>query len=189
MRAIAIIGAERPFGTEIVARLAQDGCRIDHGLAGGGPLDALVVNMPVILAETRFADITDDQFRSTLDEQIYEPAAAAQAAAARLVQGGAIVHIASRAHLGGWGGAHQMAAGAALIGLSRSMALEFADAGVRVNVVAPGFPGERWDTPEARAEIADVVAFLIGPGSTSISGETILLDRGTSLRMTESARR
>jgi 3-oxoacyl-[acyl-carrier protein] reductase len=186
---VAIVGADMPFGEEILARLEADGFDVERHLDGVGPLGALIVNAPVEIAQLRFEEISDDQFRAALQSQLYGPVAAAQAAAKRLVDGGTIVHIASRAHLGGWGGAHQMAAGAALIGMSRSMALELAEADVRVNCVTPDFVGMEWDTREARAELANVVGFLASPSSAPISGEVILLDRARSLRMTEAARR
>lgn len=186
---IAIFGADRPFGADIVARLQADGYDVEPHLDGKGPLAGLIVNTPVEPSQTRFLDISDDQFRAALNSQLYEPVAAVQAVSARLVSGSGIVHVASRAHQGGWGGAHHMAAGAALIGMSRSMALELADVGVRVNCVAPNFVGAEWDTPEARADLADAVAFLVGPESRLISGEAMLLDQGRSLRMTENVRR
>lgn len=189
-----LLGAERPFGAEIEARLRADGFAVETEADPARPdtfgetLDALVVNMPVELDDVSFDAITDNQFRAAIDYQLYALVAAAQAAAPRLVEGGSIVHVASRAHLGGWGGAHQMAAGAALIAISRSMALEFAEASVRVNCVASDFIGAEWDTPEARSEVADVVAFLAGPDSRLISGETLLVDEARSLRLAESRR-
>lgn len=188
-RNAVVIGADRPFGPEIVARLERDGFAVSNALAGDGPLDLLVVNAPVEPAETRFRDLTDAAFAAALETQLFGPVAACQAAAPRLREGASIVHVASRAHLGGWAGADSIAAGAALIGIARSMALEFAGRGVRVNVVAPDYAGASWDSPAARTEIADAVAWLGGPESAAISGETLLVDRGRSLRMSESARR
>jgi 3-oxoacyl-[acyl-carrier protein] reductase len=189
VRPIAVIGADLPFGAEIVTRLENDGFEIELHLNGDGPLSALVINAPVELAQLSFDDISDDQFRAALKSQLYDPVVATQAAAKRLVAGGAIIYIGSRAHLGGWGGAHQMGAGAAMIGMMRSMALEFAERHVRVNCVAPDFVGAAWDTPPARRELAGTVAFLVSPDSALVSGELILLDQARSLRMTEAARR
>lgn len=185
MKHAQLIGADRPFGPEIAARLESAGYRLD----ADDDLDALIVNAPVMLDQTRFADVTDAQFFAALEHQLYEPVAAAQAALPRLRAGASIVHVSSRAHQGAWGGAHHMAAGAALIGMSRSMALELASRGIRVNCVLPDFVGAPWDTPTARAELADIVIFLAGPESRLISGETMLLDEARSLKMTETARR
>jgi len=80
---------------------------------------------------------------------------------------------------------------AALAALARSLAVEYGPKGVRVNVVAPGMTQTdmlahipektkvlaRMNTPLRRlgepSDVADVVAFLVGPGSRHVSGETI----------------
>jgi NAD(P)-dependent dehydrogenase (short-subunit alcohol dehydrogenase family) len=188
-RNAVVLGAERPFGAQIVARLQADGLAVATALEGAGAIDVLVVNVPPQPSETRFRELGDGAFLAALDDQLFDPAAACQAAAARIRSAGSIVLVASRAHLGGWAGADTIAAGAALIGLSRSLALEFAAMGVRVNLLAPDFAGQPWDTPEARTEIAGAVAWLAGPDSAAMSGETLLLDRGKTLRMNEAGRR
>lgn len=189
MVSAVVVGAERPFGPEIVARLQADGFAVSVTLEGEHPLDLLVLNAPVRSAETRFRDLSDAAFAAALEYQLFAPTAAVQAAAPRLRDGASIVFIASRAHLGGWAGADAIAAGGALIGMARSLALEFAGRGVRVNVLAPDYTEAGWDTPAARVELAGAVAWLGGADSLAVSGETILLDRGRTLRMNESARR
>ena len=192
-----VIGGDRPFGAEIVEGLQKAGYEVRSvGHAGdpsvaaaGNAIEVFVLNTPVKRDGVRFLDITQDLFIGALETQLYEVFAAGQAAASQLKRSGSMVHVASRAHLGAWGGAHQVAAGAALIGLSRSMALEFESQDVRVNTLAADFVGEAWDTPAARAALADAVVFLAGPGSKLLSGETLLLDQARSLRMTESAKR
>lgn len=92
---------------------------------------------------------------------------------------------------------------AALIGASRVIALELAHKDIRVNCVAPGmvntelvrnasylseenkkadmarYPlGNRYAEP---AEVAGVISFLIGPDSSFITGQTIVVDGGFTL--------
>jgi 3-oxoacyl-[acyl-carrier protein] reductase len=197
LRTALVIGAARPFGAEIVALLEAEGYAVTAApdasapdiAASAGPLDAFVLNTPVRLEGLGFLEISDADFERVLTAQVYELVAAGQAAAARLRPGGRMVVVASRAHLGAWGGAHQIASGAALVAMCRSMALELEAQGIAVNVVAPDFVGEAWDTPAARTELAAIVVFLLGSGGLLLTGQTLLLDQARSLRMTEAARR
>ena len=79
---------------------------------------------------------------------------------------------------------------AALIALCQNLAIEWAPAGVRVNVVSPGLVSTRRKpksyaagfVPLGRAglpeDIAGVVAFLAGPDSAYITGQNIVVDGG-----------
>jgi 3-oxoacyl-[acyl-carrier protein] reductase len=197
-----VLGAARPFGAEIVARLEKAGyATVAADPAGNDParaaapfadlptLDVLVFNVPVTAGQEKFLEISDADFRLALRDSLYDLVAAGQAAVPRMKQGGRIVHVASRGHLGAWGGAHLMAAGAALVGMSRSMALELASRNIRVNVVAADFAEGKWDNPAARAQVAGTVAYLASDDSALMTGETLLLDGARSLRMSEAAQR
>jgi enoyl-[acyl-carrier protein] reductase III len=128
----------------------------------------------------------------------------AQQAAAVLRPGGAIVSISSLGSgrvVPAYGAIG--ASKAALESLTRSLAVEMAPAGVRVNAVSggvvdtasirhhPGWeelgarakaqtPSGRLGTPE---EIASVVLFLCSPAASWIAGQTIVVDGGMSLRL------
>lgn len=184
MSMILLTGVDRPFGREIAARLATDGTVVTS-LPNEGSLDALVINLPVTRDGTRFADISDGQLAAALDAMVFEVVETVQTALPRLAPGARIVVVNARGHIGAWGGAHLMAASAALMGLVRAMALEFAPRGITCNALAPDFVGERWDTPVARREIAEAVVFLTRPGQSLLSGQTLLLDALRGLRMSE----
>jgi NAD(P)-dependent dehydrogenase (short-subunit alcohol dehydrogenase family) len=120
---------------------------------------------------------------------------------------GAIVNISSiQARLTLSGFFPYAAAKAGLEGLTRSLALDYAPAGVRVNAVAPGYTDthlvQEWlslqDDPAATLqavhqniplgrmattrEIGDVVAFLLSDRASAITGATIAVDCGTGAR-------
>ncbi|TVQ13095.1 MAG: SDR family oxidoreductase [Balneolaceae bacterium] len=93
----------------------------------------------------------------------------------------------------------------ALIGFIRAMALDMAEYGVRVNGVAPGSvntpmlqnavqsdpnPEKLWKVIEQMhplgriaqpVDIAEIVAFLAGPGAANVTGSTLIADGGLLL--------
>jgi len=179
-----VIGADRPFGHEIIEALEAEGyavARIPSDAAD--TLDLLVVNTPVEPRRIRFRDMTDQDFWLPLEEQLFEFVAAVQFSAPRMTGGGSIVQIASKAHLGTWDGVDLAAAGGACVAMARSMALELGGQGIRVNTLAPDYVGEPWDNGAAREDLAAHVVWLASPASRLISGEAILLNQGRSLQM------
>lgn len=87
--------------------------------------------------------------------------------------------------------AHYAATKAAVVSITRSLALEVAPLGIKVNSVAPGpmateqakqsdwYDGMVEALPTRRpiepTEVADLVAFLCSPGNVSIAGENVII--------------
>lgn len=112
-------------------------------------------------------------------------------------QGGSIVHISSVAGLRAqWPGLPYDLTKAAIDAITRSMGVELAEYGIRVNAVAPGaIRVEKTgplDTPEAQArinripakrlglpsDIASAVAFLVSNDASYITGHVLYVDGG-----------
>ncbi len=117
-------------------------------------------------------------------------------------QGGAIVNILMDHWRGFPGMAHSSAARAGVENLTKTLAVEWARAGVRINSICPGviqssgldsYPEAMGgyieqavqDTPMKRmgteSEISGTVAFLLSPAAAYISGATLKVDGASSL--------
>lgn len=158
-----------------------------------GALDALVCNAG-IAAQKMFCDLSDDDWTQMLDVNLLGAVRAIRAALPGMVhrKSGSIVTVSSV-----WGerGAscesHYAASKAALIGLSKSLALELGPSGIRVNCVAPGvidtdmnaghtpetLRGLAEETPLGRIGTADEAAqsilFLCSENASFITGQTL----------------
>jgi citronellol/citronellal dehydrogenase len=112
---------------------------------------------------------------------------------------GSIVNIVVVTTHGLYGIAHTIAARSGVVGLSRSVAVEWAPLKIRVNCVAPGaIETEGWKvySPEARAayhrsnpmmragspwDVAEACVYLAGPSGGFVTGETLTVDGGGQL--------
>jgi 2-hydroxycyclohexanecarboxyl-CoA dehydrogenase len=153
-----------------------------------GPIEVLV-NCAGHLTETPIADITDAEWRRMLRVHLGGTWHTCREVAPRMAARGrgAIVNTSSELALcGAELHAHYCAAKGAIVGLTKSLALELAGRGVRVNAVAPGATDtalltDTWRTPEylgslplrrlsTPAEIAATVAFLASDAASYVTG-------------------
>jgi hypothetical protein len=148
-----------------------------------------------------------ETFARVLDLNLVAPFALSCLAAQRMRNGGgkSIVNIASVMGLRSIGqipDAAYIASKAGIIGLTRELASQWGRYGIRVNAVAPGFfatemNSELGDDPEqfpdfllsrtplgrgGRAgELNDAVLFLLGAGSSFVTGTVLSVDGGMSI--------
>jgi len=163
-----------------------------------GRLDLLVLNASV-RKETPFIDMSFDEWKSltavTLDGSFH----CAKACLPHMIKagGGAMVTIGGMTALSGAKRrVHGSVGKFGLYGMTRALAKELGEHGIRVNCVAPGQmnttrAAERSVRPDVSnvplgrrvepEEIADVVRFLCGPGSKMISGQLIYVDGGQQM--------
>lgn len=167
-------------------------------MARHGRLDILV-NSAGIARDMPFLDMPAAEFDRLIAVNLRGTFLAGQAAAQHMMKdGGAIVNIASVAGMrGSRGRAAYGASKGGVVTLSQVMAVELAQYGIRVNVIAPGpvetplvamlhddairqdwlrhVPMRRYGTPE---EIAGVAAFLCSEDAGYVTGHVLAADGG-----------
>jgi 3-oxoacyl-[acyl-carrier protein] reductase len=166
-----------------------------------GSLD-LLVNNAGVTRHRPLVELTWEDWSAVVDVNLHGAFNCLQAAGRLMIErgGGAIVNIASvAAERGAAGRAPYATTKAALVGLTRSAAVEWAPHGVRVNAVGPGYvdtgvlraaiasgtlepadvleriPAGRLAEP---AEIGAVVSFLASPRAAYITGQVLYVDGG-----------
>lgn len=155
-----------------------------------GPVDVLVNNAGIAVTKP-FLEMTVDDWDSVLDTNLKGCFLAGQEAARRMAEkdGGSIVNIASVlgqsviGHLSGY-----CTSKAALIQLTKSMALELARVGVRVNALAPGYietpiNTEFFHTPAGEKLVKGIPQRTLGQ-SEDLDGALLLLASDASTYMT-----
>jgi len=175
---------------------------VESALATFGRIDG-AVNCAGIGNQDRkpVAEISASAWQRTLAVNLTGVFHCLQAEIPAMVTAGSIVNVASVLGLvGAANAAPYVAAKHGLIGLTRAAALDYADRGIRVNAVAPGYV----DTPLLGAaspervnelvsrhpvgrlsraeEIADVVVFLLSASSSAVTGAVYEVDGGYTSR-------
>jgi NAD(P)-dependent dehydrogenase (short-subunit alcohol dehydrogenase family) len=157
---------------------------------GEGALHGLVNNAGIALEEP-LDSFAGEVWERTFAINLMAPVALTRGLEGRLV-GGAVVNVASTdARIGSYSSAAYAASKAALVSATRSLANLLARSSIRVNCVSPGWidtqmttlpqlaaevaPMQRIGRPE---EVADAVAWLLGPQSTFVTGSDLVVDGG-----------
>ncbi len=175
---------------------------VAHALATFGRLDILVNNVGGSQGTGAFDQVDEPGWRAVVDQNLFSAVWCSRPAVdwMKANGGGCIVNISSVFGREYATSSPYTSAKAAMIALSKEMAVDLARYGIRVNSVAPGsilFPGGSWDRrmeqdpakvqkmideqlPFGRLgrpeEVAEVVAFLCSPRSAWVSGACIPVD-------------
>ena len=167
-----------------------------------GRADALVYSAGISPAFTSGEKLAVADWESIIRVNLTGAFAASQAAARRAIAATRPCSIVLVGSIAGHAGAARLAAYAAskagLVGLAKSLALDWAPYGIRVNVLAPGWVEtdmttgvrsneslRKWieaRTPQGRMaspdEIAGMAVFLVSDSASFATGEVFMLDGG-----------
>ena len=166
-----------------------------------GRVDVLVNNAGIIRRENAL-DFSEDDWDAVMDVNLKSSFFLSQAVARQFVKqqsGGKIINVASMLSFqGGIRVASYTASKSGVLGLTRLLANEWAEHGINVNAIAPGYmatantaalrgdaqrneeivgriPAGRWGTPE---DLAGPVVFLASSASDYVHGHTLAVDGG-----------
>jgi 2-dehydro-3-deoxy-D-gluconate 5-dehydrogenase len=169
-------------------------------LAAERRIDILVNNAGTI-SRAPALDVGYEDWRRVLATNLDSAFMLSQAVGAGMVErrAGSVINTASLLSFqGGINVPSYTASKHALVGLTKALATEWADQGVTVNAVAPGYistdnttalredperehairsriPAGRWGTPD---DVVGAVVFLAGPSARYVTGHTLVVDGG-----------
>jgi gluconate 5-dehydrogenase len=163
----------------------------------------LLVNNAGVQRPGPAVDLALSDWREVLETNLTGAFAASQAFARQTRGGGSIINVASIANVVGiQTQSAYTASKAGLVGLTRTLALELAPRGIRVNAVAPGYfrtemPAEVLADPDQTArlirripmrrlgepaELAPVIVFLASNAAAYVTGSVVTVDGGYTTR-------
>ncbi|MGL6312461.1 2-dehydro-3-deoxy-D-gluconate 5-dehydrogenase KduD [Vibrio sp. WXL103] len=189
---------------DIRADLSDSHCApavVEQAIAGAGRIDILVNNAGII-RRSEALEFTEQDWDEVMDTNSKTVFFLSQAVAKQFIaqqSGGKIINIASMLSFqGGIRVASYTTSKSGLMGLTRLMANEWAQYGINVNAIAPGYmetnntealrndtqrnqeilariPAGRWGTPE---DLAGACVFLASDAANYMHGHTLAVDGG-----------
>jgi NAD(P)-dependent dehydrogenase (short-subunit alcohol dehydrogenase family) len=207
--AVERVAGERPLGLRLdVADSTAVEAACGEAAGRRGRIDVLVGNAGIELPHTpNIADTSDEDWERVLSVNVNGMFYAIRAALRHMPDGGAIVTVGSINSFVAWenDGAYTTSKGAVLQ-LTRSVALDVVDRGIRANCICPGvidtpltdqFLADAEDPQALRAEyaavapmrrlgtareIANCILFLASDEASFVTGAALVADGGTVIR-------
>ena len=192
------LGAAAAFKETDVANADQVQQLVDFTVARFGGLHVMFNNAGIPSSRERFLDDDLNDFQRVMDVNLFGVMIGSQRAARHMAKngGGSIINNSSIGGIQPGGGViSYRASKAAVIHVSRSMAVELGEYGIRVNAIAPGLietPITSYDLATVRrrsqplnreglpSDVANAVVFLASDRSAQITGTVLAVDGGVT---------
>lgn len=199
----ASLGSEHLGVVADLRQLDQIQRAIDSVATRFGRIDFLINSAGVVFLD-KALDVTEDAWDTTLDINLKASFFVAQACARHMIdQGqGRIVNLASQAAVVGLDQhVAYCASKAAVVGMTRVLAMEWAPHGITVNAISPtivetalgrkAWAGERGELAKKQIpvgrfaqpeEVAALALYLLSDAAQMVTGENVVIDGGYSIQ-------
>ena len=192
-------GVSKGEGVVLDVSNSEDVNRIIKEMKEKDLMPSILINNAGISLESLLMRIKDDDWKKIIDTNLSSAFYLCKAAVSGMMKNrkGRIINIGSVVgSIGAIGNAHYSASKAALLGFTKSLALEVGSRGITVNNIAPGYittdmtkdikselsealmnkiPMNRFGSPE---DVAKVALFLASESGSYITGQTIHINGG-----------